>query len=336
VAELVLNLLATSKRGTAKTLAWVGVAIVGVGIVVGAWGSVMSTSFEAAPLPPPLPAESFDGAQAYQYLVEICKLGSRMTATPAMRRQQEILQKHFEALGATVELQRFTATQPSRGKRSFECTNLVVHWHPESTRRVLLGAHYDTRPHADEEPLPRNRAKPIIGANDGASGVALLMELGRLVGKLELNVGVDFVLFDAEEYIFSPGVDRYFLGSEYFVAELGRRPPVHRYDAVVVVDMIADEELEIYPDQASAVRAGALVREIWDVAGAMRARPFKTPAKYDILDDHIAFQKAGIPAIVLIDFDYPHWHRLSDTPDKCSAASLQTVGRVLVEWLKRK
>lgn len=286
-------------------------------------------------IPLPKPSEKFSGDQAYQYLKQICDLGPRITATPAMTRQQELLKRHFEALGATVELQEFQGTQPSI-RRPFRCVNLIVHWHPERERRVLLGAHYDTRPIADQEPVLRHRQQPILGANDGASGVAFLMELGRLMPSLDLNVGVDFVLFDAEEIIYVPQTDRFFLGSEYFVKHYTANPPPYNYEAVIVVDMIGDKDLEIYPDQRSLVRAGALVEEVFAIAHELKVDAFHFGDGPDVLDDHIAFQNAGIPAIVLIDFGYPHWHRLTDTPDKCSGESLEKVSRVIVEWLKRQ
>lgn len=293
-------------------------------------------SYKPMTVQPPQHVESFDGKQALGYLEAICSIGPRITATDGMRQQQEMLTTFFEALGATVELQRFEGRQPSLGNRPIPCANLIVHWHPDANRRVLLGAHYDTRPTADREPIFRKRDLPFLGANDGASGVAFLMELGRVIKSLPLEVGVDFVLFDAEEYILSADRDKYFLGSEYFVRQYTTTKPIYRYEAVVVVDMIGDRDLQIFPDQRSLARAGALVQEVWTIAGRLGVRQFRQQVGHDLLDDHIAFQDAGIPAIVLIDFDYPHWHRVADTPDKCSAESLEAVSRVVIEWLKHR
>ena len=310
----------------------VALLVAGAGV-----GLVMSATRSRGPVfPTPVPSDRFDGALALEYLEKICEIGPRISATPGMRTQQEVLRRHFEALGATVERQSVKATQPSKRGRKFRLVNLVVHWHPQAKRRVLLGAHYDTRPIADREPVARDWKKPFLGANDGASGVAFLMELGRRIPKLDLKVGVDFVFFDAEEYIFVPNYDKFFLGSEYFVRRYVRDKPDYRYEAVVVVDMIGDRDLEILPDQRSLQHAEGLVSEIWGIAGELGVRQFVLQRGPDILDDHVAFQDAGIPAIDLIDFEYPHWHRLSDTPDKCSAESLDAVGRVLLEWLARK
>lgn len=213
---------------------------------------------------------------------------------------------------------------------------MIARWHRDAKRRVLLGAHYDTRPIADQEPLVRNQKKPILGANDSASGTAFLMELGRVIDSVMPTVGVDFVFFDAEEYIYEKDRDKYFLGSEHFVTQLMADNGASRYRDVVVLDMIADKQLRIHPEEHSIARGGALVREIWDIARELKIRQFRPDVKFSVLDDHIPFQNAGINAIVLIDFDYPHWHRLSDTPEQCSAESLGAVGQVIVAWLQRR
>lgn len=309
-------------------------AVIGFGVGGGLYYSNVAVPVE---VPLPQPSQQFDGQQAYAYLKAICDLGPRISDTRAMHHQQQILRKHFESLGAQVRMQSFLATQPSLRGRKFTCSNLIVHWHPNAKRRVLIGCHYDTRPIADREPILRNRRDgEFLGANDGASGVALLMELGKQMPALKTEVGVDFIFFDAEEYIFDASRDKYFIGSEGFVQEYREHPPGYRYEKVVVVDMIADAELEIHPDQRSAVQAGRLVQEVFSIAEELGFKQFNKEPRYDILDDHIAFQEAGIPAIVLIDFAYPHWHRLSDTPDKCSPESLHAVGSVVAEWIRRQ
>lgn len=282
------------------------------------------------------PSQRFDGDQSMRYLEAICALGPRLTASDAMREQQRLIVDHFETLGAQVERQNFTVRQPSLGNQTVTGTNIVVRWPNPQERRVLLGVHYDTRPHADQEPVLRNRGGVFLGANDGASGVAFLLELGRRMPNLAPSVGVDFVFFDAEEYIFEPSKDRYFLGSEHFVQEYRSNEGAFRYDAVLVLDMIGDKELTICPDERSATRCGPLVREVWSIARELGVKAFQPEVRHEILDDHISFQNAGIPAIALIDFDYAHWHRLTDTPDKCSADSLGAVAKVVEAWLARR
>ncbi len=292
---------------------------------------------------PPEKKIEFDQTRAMEYLKKICEIGPRISGTPGMEKQQELLKKHFEAAGAKVELQRFTKQQRSRPKPT-DFANLIARWHPERNRRILIGAHYDTRPLADQEPDERDWRKPFLAANDGASGPALMMELAHHLGKLETKVGVDFVLFDAEEYIFDRrpvehGGDWYFLGSEHFAEQytLARKkdPKGPVYLAAVVIDMVAGKNAKFFYEQYSAAQAGPLVEQIWKIAGEVEAKAFVPKLKHAVLDDHIALLRAGIPAIDIIDFDYPHWHRLSDTPDNCSGDTMEQVARVLTGWIQR-
>src|SRR5262249_23799678 len=159
----------------------------------------------------------FDGKRAMEYLEAISKIGPRISGSDGMRKQQEVLKKHFEEHGARVEFQRFTVRQRSQ-RDPVEMANLIARWHPDRPRRVLLCAHYDTRPIADREPNPRRWREPFISANDGGSGIALLMELAHHMKDLKVSVGVDFVLFDGEEYIHQRE-DEYFFGSKHFAGQ---------------------------------------------------------------------------------------------------------------------
>src|SRR5262249_22548644 len=155
--------------------------------------------------------------RALGYLEQVCKIGPRISGSNGMRAQQELVRKHFEKLGATVTRQEFTARQVSQ-KEPVAMANLVVSWYPDRKRRVLLCTHYDTRPIADQEETPRRWREPFVAANDGGSGVAFLMELGHHMKDLKTQVGVDFVLFDGEEYIFDRLRDVYFFGSQHFAS----------------------------------------------------------------------------------------------------------------------
>jgi hypothetical protein len=288
----------------------------------------------------------FDAKRAFGYLEKICEIGPRISGSEGMAKQQELLQKHFEGLGAKVELQRFTARQRSQ-KPPVAMANLIARWHPERLRRIILCAHYDTRPRADQEPNPRDQDKPFLGANDGGSGPALLMELAHHMKDIPLAVGVDFVLFDGEEYIFDnrpmdQGGDLYFFGSEHFAKEYGRQrsnalrgssPP--RYIKAVLVDMVAGKHAHFYWEQYSAAQAGALCEEVWQIAADQGIISFIPEIKHAVLDDHLALLRAGIPTIDIIDFDYVHWHRLSDAANNCSGETMEQVAKVLVVWMQR-
>jgi hypothetical protein len=275
----------------------------------------------------------FDGTQAYEYLQDICALGSRISGSPGMTRQQEILREHFEKQGAKVTMQPFRVRHPANGS-AVEMANMVIEWQPDTKQRILIGAHYDTRPRPDQDPIDPNG--PFVGANDGASGVALMMQLGESVKKLDGKLGVDFVLFDGEEFIFNDR-DEYFLGSTHFAEDYVAHPPKHTYKAGVLLDMVGDKDLEIYQEGNSLdwPASRSVVNSVWAMAKKLGVREFVPRLGPTVNDDHIPLnRKAKIPTCDVIDFEYPHWHTRGDTADKCSALSLAKVGWVMAEWLK--
>lgn len=279
--------------------------------------------------------EYFDPKRALGYLEEVCQLGPRISGTPAMKKQQELLRKHFEALGGKVELQAFQAKQKSQPE-PVAMANLVVAWHPDRTRRILICCHYDTRPIADQDARHRWQGG-FLGANDGGSGVALLMELGHIVKNLKTTVGVDFAFFDGEEYIFNPSPvgDLYFFGSEHFAQNYQKSRPGYKYLAAVLLDMVGGKGARFPVEQNSWFKAGGVVEDIWKVAAAIKCDAFVFQRGAEVRDDHLALNKVNIPAVDIIDMNYPHWHKLSDVPANCSGESMGQVARVLIAWLPR-
>jgi hypothetical protein len=296
------------------------------------------TEFAADREAPPAAAAvvPFDGKRAMKYLEDVCNIGPRISGSAGMKQQQELIQKHFEGLGAKVEYQRFKAKQNSR-KEPVEMANMVISWHPERLRRVILCCHYDTRPIADQEPDERDWKRPFLSANDGGSGVAWLMEMGHHMKDLKTNVGVDFVIFDGEEYIYEPGNDKYFFGSEHFAREYRKAKPKHTYLAGVLLDMIAGKDARFPMEQNSVILAGRLVQEVWAIAAQQKCDRFLNElSAVAVQDDHLALNRiAGIPTIDIIDFDYVHWHKLSDLPRNCAAEPMEQVAKVLTVWLQR-
>jgi glutaminyl-peptide cyclotransferase len=277
---------------------------------------------------------ALDGKRAMSYLKTICDIGPRISDTAGMKEQQELLRKHFEALGAKVETQAFTARQNSK-RDSVDMTNLIVSWQPERKRRVLVCSHYDTRPIADQEPDPRKWRDRFLSANDGGSGVAFLMELGNHMTDLKTEVGVDFVFFDGEEYVFNK-TDKYFFGSERYGQEYRRNRSSGRVvTGAVLLDMIGGKKPRFPIEGHSWWMARQLTQQLWKIAEEQHCPAFHYERGPDVLDDHMALNRAGIPAVDIIDFDYPHWHRLSDTPENCSPEGLEQVGRVVSVWLQR-
>jgi len=279
-----------------------------------------------------------DGKRAYGYLKQICEIGPRTAGSEANTRQRKLVRDHFAKKGAKVREQPFRAVHPVTGE-PLVMANLIGSWNPERLSRVVIGAHYDTRPHPDQEVDPNRHKLPFIGANDGASGVALLMEFANHLTDLETPWGVDLVLFDGEELVFGndPKVGDYFLGSEEFarvyndLVEGGRTRM--RYAYGFVLDMVGGRNLQINQEPNSVRAAPDLVREVWAVARSLGARSFRPQRGREVLDDHLALNRAGIPTIDVIDFDYPYWHKADDLPENCSAESLAEVGRVVTAWL---
>jgi glutaminyl-peptide cyclotransferase len=287
---------------------------------------------------------AIDTKRALGYLKDVCAIGPRISGTEGMKKQQELLTKHFEDQGGKVSLQKFDARQTSR-REPVEMANLIVRWHPDRERRVILCSHYDTRPIADQEPNRNRWTEPFLSANDGGSGVALLMELAHHMKDLKTGVGVDFVFFDGEEYIFDPrpadqGGDRYFLGSEHFAAAYRKEKPKYRYVAAVLLDMIAGKNPRFFVEPNSWFAARGVVDQLWGIAKDLKCNAFVYTEGQAVEDDHVALNRGGIPAVDIIpplwgEASYPHWHRLSDTPENCSSEGLDQVGRVLAVWLQR-
>ncbi|HJX41881.1 MAG TPA: M28 family peptidase, partial [Anaerolineales bacterium] len=206
-----------------------------------------------------------------------------------------------------------------------ELKNFIGMAGPADDPPVVLGAHYDTRPKADND--PSDPAAPVPGANDGGSGVAVLLELAAAMPPESLPQAVWLVFFDAED---SGGIEgwEWIVGSSHFVETLEAE-----IEAAVIVDMVGDTDLQLALELNST---GWLQQEIWLTAQTLGYGAFIAGPGPSILDDHTPFLRAGIPAVDIIDFVYPHWHTQADTLDKVSPASLEQVGRTLQTWLNRQ
>jgi hypothetical protein len=276
----------------------------------------------------------FDADRAFGYLTKICDIGPRISGSQGMEQQQQLIAEHFAKLKAQVKFQSFDAAHPLNG-RPVRMNNIIVTWDPRATERVLLACHYDTRPHADRDPNPRLASEGVfLGANDGASGVALLMELGNHIRRIKPTYGVDFVLFDGEELVYGER-DPYFLGAEYFSKQYRDKPPGHKYVCGVLADMIGGKKLQLYQEINSLNYAPEVTQSVWKTAKKLGVKEFVARPKHDVRDDHLALNEiAGIPTCDIIDFGYEHWHTTKDVPASCSGESLAKVGRVLLAWLE--
>ncbi len=282
----------------------------------------------------------FNQEFAFAHLEAMCAIGPRMSTSLGMQKQQKMLKKHFEALGAQVGFQNFNVNDP-RNAGQATLSNLVVRWHPERTKRLMICCHYDTRPFPDRDPV--NPTGVFLGANDGASGAAFLCELGRHMQNQEGPIGFDFVFFDGEEFVFLARRDPMFLGSEYFARQYAGGNWDVKYDYAVLVDMIGDKDLQLKMEVNSLNMARDLTKMIWSIAKDLKVREFRATKGHIIKDDHLPLnQIAKIPTCDIIDFDYPkpglnnkYWHTSADNVENCSADSLGKVGMVMLEWTRR-
>ena len=266
----------------------------------------------------------FDGERAFANLLEQCQFGSRNPGSEGHQRTKKYLLDKLSRYTNFVKIQDFAYSDQEQ-KIKLELTNIIASFYLEKTKRILLCAHWDTRPFADRDPDTALQTEPILGANDGASGVAVLLEMARMISLKEPRWGVDVILFDGEDWGPEGDLDRFCLGSKYFAENKGDYQP----EFGILLDMVGDKDLTIYKEGYSSRYAKRFVDLVWSRAKSLGLFCFKDSIKYFMYDDHVPLLTAGIPVIDLIDFDYPYWHTTSDTPDKCSPESLQKVGDLL-------
>jgi hypothetical protein len=281
-------------------------------------------SASAAPAPEASAAASrsaFDGARAYADLQKQVAFGPRVPQTPGHAATRDWILAELKKSAGNAGRQDFTF--PLGGGRNLAMSNLYARFNPDAKKQVMLCAHWDTRPSADQEIDAAKRRKPIPGANDGASGVAVLLELARVFAAKHPTVGVQIVLFDGEDY--GPGIEQMFLGARQWA----KRPPLPRPDYAILIDMIGDKDLTIPREANSERNAPEINDKVWGAAAQLGYLQFQSVVGQEIMDDHLPLQQAGWKAIDLIDFNYGPWHTLDDTPDKCSGDSLKVVGDVL-------
>ncbi len=262
-------------------------------------------------------AELFLGEEALELAADQMDFGNRIPGSDAHYQTGEWIAAKLEASGWAVTIQAFE-------HQGIQLRNIVGKTDERmSPGPIILGAHYDTRPHADLD--PHDSSLPVPGANDGASGVAVLLELARVLEIQEGTHPVWLVFFDGEDSGNINGWD-WIVGSTYFVEQLTIQP-----EAVVIVDMVGDKDLQLYYERNSERE---LAQEIWRIASEEGHAAFIQTGRYAMIDDHTPFLLASIPAVDIIDFDYQFWHTTEDTLDKISASSLEQVGRTLQQWVE--
>jgi glutaminyl-peptide cyclotransferase len=278
-------------------------------------------------------APQFDADSAWEYLTAQCAMGARNPGSAAHAEVIEYLKRELESSGGHVALQAFSVDDPY-GEGTLELTNIIAKFRPREKKRVLLVAHFDTRPRADRETVDSLQTKPILGANDGASGVAVLLEIARLVGRTAPgNLGVDIIFFDGEDYGKESDLEYYLLGSKYFAAQLSTIPGGYHPRCAILLDMIGGDKATVYQEANSLGGAPEITRFLFTRADRLGLSMFVAKQGKAMYDDHIPLLMAGIPTVDLIDADYPYWHTLGDTPEHCSKESLRQTGVLLIDFL---
>jgi glutaminyl-peptide cyclotransferase len=275
------------------------------------------------------PAPEPDAARAFRHLEAQVQCGPRLPGSPGIECCRRYILDALRPYAARVATQAFAVADPY-GTDSLQLVNLQANFFTDRPARVLLAAHYDSRPRSDQD-TGAARDQPCPGANDGASGVAVLLEIARALATWDPGVGVDLVFFDGEDYGRESDLEYYCLGAKAFARSMG----AYRPRALVLLDMVGDRDLRIPVEGNSARMAPGLVNAVFATAESLGVRQFVRtpgPAWYD---DHYPFMQAGIPSLDLIDFDYPAWHTTRDLPDQCDPQSLAAVARVVLNALPR-
>jgi glutaminyl-peptide cyclotransferase len=276
-------------------------------------------------------AREFNGPTAFTYLEKQMSFGPRIPGTPAHRATGDWILSRLRASADTVIVQEIAHV--NRQGETLRLRNFFARFQPAATERVLFLAHWDTRPHADQSQNLGQQRLPVPGANDGASGVAVLLGVADALKQRAPTMGVDLLFVDGEDYgNFADSTD-VLIGSRWFA---GHQPPGYQPLFAVLFDMVGDKDLQIYQEGNSLAFAPEVVQRVWRTAADLAyERTFVPEARHTLTDDHVSLQRAGIHAIDVVDFDYPFWHTTEDTLDKVSAASLQIVGDVAVALVRQ-
>lgn len=273
-------------------------------------------------------APAISGDSAYAHLRTQVGFGPRVPGTAGHQKQLEWMLQYLRERADTVTQQKWTHTTATTRKQ-LPLTNVFARFNPTAEDRVLLVAHWDTRPTADEDADESKRGEAISGANDGASGTALLLEIADILAQNKAPIGVDLLFVDGEDY----APDNMYLGAKYFAANL---PPGYRPLYGIVVDMIADQNPRYPIEGNSQEMAPEVVDRVWRTASELGlGNYFPRTNQGGIEDDHVPLNQAGIRTIDIIDFDYPYWHTTGDVLEHTSPVGLGVVGRVLLELIFR-
>lgn len=301
-----------------------------LGVALAAILTIAATASTAAP-------SAFSGDRAMSWLTWQCDLGARVPGSEAHAAFRDGVAALADSLGLDLREHRFRAVTPLDGQEH-ELVNLVISVGPEDVPGYWFGAHYDCRAYADMDPDPDDRALPVMGANDGASGVAVLLHLAEILAAEPPAVGVKLMLLDGEDQGVTGNPRTYCLGSARLASQRGGfGNPLTGAEplGVVIVDMVAGRGLRIAMEGYSLRFAPEWTHAVFERAGELGLDVFAHEPGRAVFDDHVPFLEAGLPAVDLIDMDYAPWHTDGDLPDACDVAGPAQVGALLLDLVRR-
>ena len=280
--------------------------------------------------------DSWDGKRALAIIVDLLRFTPRSMETVGHQQAIDYIMAELKKTKFdTIKTQRWIAREAGR---AMAMTNIIARFNPANPRRVIVATHFDSIIKAYRD--SKNPDAPMPGANNSASGVAVLLETARVISEMAdaPPVGIDMIFFDGEEGPLSLGAgdpNFHSIGSPHFTERLAEFYPNAKPEKMLDFDMVCDRDLHLKIEQSGLYSAPAEVKKFWEIGMTIAPGAFeRQPAPYSIQDDHTAFQLAGIPSFVVIDFEYePFYNTTEDTPDKCSVQSLEAVGRTLTQYL---
>ena len=293
-----------------------------------------ASSTEAAPQSA---VADFNADSAFAFVKRQCDFGPRVPLTPAHAQCGDWIEAQLQRFCDKVVAQKASLT--TFDGKQLDATNYIGSINPDAQKRILLVAHWDCRPWADADPDENKRQQPVMGANDGASGVGVLIELARIMHTKKPSIGVDFLFVDAEDWGTSDDELSWALGTQYWV----KHPHVANYQPMfgILLDMVGAPDAQFYHEGFSMQSAPDVVEQIWAIASdAGYSNHFKSITFGAATDDHVFISRGGIPCIDIIDMRpnsdggfYPHWHTTGDTIDKIAPATLKAVGQTLINFI---
>lgn len=256
-------------------------------------------------------------------IIKQCAFGARVPGTAAHKKTKGFLESELKKYADVVTAENFGEGY----------TNIVGEFGVMKQKKILLCAHWDSRKFADQEKSAAKKKMPVPGANDGASGVAVLLELAKVFKNHPPSQGITIAFFDAEDQGHIDGKE-FCLGSKDFARK--RKTQFKNYQYGILLDMVCAKNAAFYQESNSVASAPDIVQSIWNTSHALGFMQFKNAEEFSIYDDHIPLIENGLPAVDIISFEYKHWHTTQDTPDKCDVKTLNAIGKTLLKVLYEK